>query len=112
MLKSLVGGHDDFVTSVCFSLHDPNVVASASTDKSIIVWDVKRGKPIYVFNDHSDEVHSLSWSPTAEGLLASGSHDHSVMVFDAGLEDGGGELYKKLDGHATEVSEGVSDLFT
>ena len=107
-----MGGHDDFVTSVCFSLHDPNVVASASTDKSIIVWDVKRGKPIYVFNDHSDEVHSLSWSPTAEGLLASGSHDHSVMVFDAGLEDGGGELYKKLDGHATEVSEGVSDLFT
>ena len=59
---------------------------------------------IFICLQHSlDEVHCLAWSPTAEGLLASGGHDHVVNVYDAGLEDGGGELYKRLDGHSSEV---------
>ena len=33
--KKLTGGHTDFVTCVGFSTHDPNVLASCSTDKSV-----------------------------------------------------------------------------
>ena len=51
MIESLVGGHDDFVTAVAFSLHDGNILSSASTDNTVVVWNIKGGQPIYVFPD-------------------------------------------------------------
>jgi WD40 repeat protein len=56
--KKLEGGHTDFVTCVAFSKHDPNVLASGSTDKSVVVWSLKAGQPIYTLGGdyHGDEV--------------------------------------------------------
>ena len=78
MKKTFEGGHSDFVTSVAFSVHDPNSLASSSTDKTVVVWNVKAGKPTYTFTEAADEVHTVAWSPTAEGVLATGSHDKMV----------------------------------
>ncbi|VDO67618.1 unnamed protein product [Heligmosomoides polygyrus] len=37
-------GHDDSVDQVAFHRTNPNLLASASTDKSIIIWDIRQQK--------------------------------------------------------------------
>ena len=44
----------------------------------MVVWDLKGGKVTYKFTEATDEVHTLAWSPAAEGVLASGCHDAVV----------------------------------
>jgi len=102
--KKLEGGHSDFVSCVAFSLHDPKILASSSTDKTVVVWDIATGKVVYKFTEHTDECNSIAWSPTAEGLLATACLDKLVRIYDASTEDGGGELFKTLKGHKSEVN--------
>jgi len=103
--KRLKGGHSDFVTSCAFSFHDSNVLATSSTDKTVVIWNSATGKVIYKFDDFGDEVHTVAWSPTAEMVLATGCFDTQVRIYDASTDDGGGELFKTLIGHKSEVNK-------
>ena len=43
-------------------------------------------------------------SPAAAAAAARASCTHQVRVYDAGTEDGGGELFKELRGHENDVN--------
>jgi len=73
-------GHLDGVITVAFA---PNgeTVASASRDKTSIVWNVstRLGEPL---GGHSGIVTSVAFNP-ANGSLATGSLDRTVILFSA-----------------------------
>ncbi|CAH9077892.1 unnamed protein product [Cuscuta epithymum] len=63
--------------------NNPNqqlMLASASFDSTIKLWDVELGRVIHSLNGHREPVYSVAFSPTGE-YLASGSLDKSLIIW-------------------------------
>ena len=90
-LKKILEGHTDVVTSVAFG-PDPNAVdtrcpedilASASWDKTVILWDLSIGQPKQTFTGHTDIITSVAISPNPMiPVLASSSRDRTIQMWD------------------------------
>src|SRR5688572_6585687 len=69
-------GHQGSVLAIAFS-PDGAVLASASRDKTIKLWDARTGKPVRTLTDHTADVYGVAFSPKGD-LLASGGGDKAV----------------------------------
>jgi WD40 repeat protein len=70
-------GHSRTVNAL--ALVSPTVLASASSDKSIKLWDLRTHTCLATLTGHSDRVFALALvSPT---VLASGSLDKSIKLW-------------------------------
>mmetsp|Transcript_10874 Transcript_10874/g.34604 ORF Transcript_10874/g.34604 Transcript_10874/m.34604 type:complete len:495 (+) Transcript_10874:232-1716(+) len=65
--------------------NQPLVLASASFDATIKLWDVENGSCLYSLTKHTDPVYSVAFSPTGE-YLASGSFDRCLHIWS--VKDG------------------------
>lgn len=73
-------GHTREINSVGFS-RDGVYLVSASSDKSVKLWDVHTGRLIRTFHGHISEVRAAALSPD-NNLIYSTSHDEGVLVWD------------------------------
>lgn len=90
-------GHQALINEVCFS-PDTRLIASASFDKSVKLWDGKTGKYLASLRGHVSAVYQIAWSADSR-LLASGSSDSTLKVWDVKAQ----KLSVDLPGHADEV---------
>jgi WD40 repeat protein len=74
-------GQSGEVTSVAFHPQDPAVVASASADGTVRLWNTRAGLPVLNFRDPSGTVASLAFSPDGR-LLATVGHEKNVKIWD------------------------------
>ncbi|PVV04960.1 hypothetical protein BB560_000524 [Smittium megazygosporum] len=78
--RSLLG-HEQQVYSVEWLPNSQNtILATASFDGSVRVWDTKTGNIIRTLYAHSDPVHSIAFSPDGRYLI-SGSFDKSINLW-------------------------------
>ncbi len=70
--------HSQYVDSVAWSTDGQ--LASGSGDMTVIIWDIKTGRPFQILKGHQYPVTSLAWS--ADKQLASGSLDGTVIIWD------------------------------
>ncbi|KAG7424302.1 Vegetative incompatibility protein HET-E-1 [Fusarium oxysporum f. sp. raphani] len=90
-------GHSGWVDSVVFS-HDSKKVASASSDKTIRIWNAETGECERVLEGHSSYVHSVVFSHDSK-KVASASLDKKVRIWNAET----GECERVLEGHSDSV---------
>ncbi|KAF6299250.1 notchless-like protein 1 [Rhinolophus ferrumequinum] len=90
-------GHQALINQVLFS-PDSRIVASASFDKSIKLWDGRTGKYLASLRGHVAAVYQIAWSADSR-LLVSGSSDSTLKVWDVKAQ----KLATDLPGHADEV---------
>jgi WD40 repeat protein len=74
-------GHSDWVWSVAFS-HDSTRLASASSDRTVKIWDANSGACLQTLEGHSSSVPSVTFSHDST-RLASASSDSTVKIWDA-----------------------------
>ncbi|XP_036623448.1 notchless protein homolog 1 isoform X1 [Trichosurus vulpecula] len=90
-------GHQALINQVLFS-PDARIIASASFDKSIKLWEGKTGKYLASLRGHVAAVYQIAWSADSR-LLVSGSSDSTLKVWDVKTR----KLAVDLPGHADEV---------
>src|SRR5207248_7728382 len=86
-------GHQGSVLAVAFS-PDGTVLASASRDKTIKLWDVRTGRLERTLTEHTADVYDVTFSPKGD-LLASGGKDRTIRLWDART----GTVIRTLTGH-------------
>ena len=91
-------GHSNMVHAVQFS-PDGSKLASASSDKTVVVWDPTTGVKQSTLEGHSDLVNAVQFSPDGS-KLASASYDGTVIMWDPTT----GVKQRTLEGHSGSVN--------
>ncbi|XP_019238437.1 PREDICTED: uncharacterized WD repeat-containing protein C17D11.16-like [Nicotiana attenuata] len=101
-IKYKKDSHSDSVLGLAWNKEYRNMLASASADQSVKVWDVNTRSCTVTMNDHTDKVQAVAWNPFASQILLSGSFDHTVCLKDV--------RYPSHSGYKFPVSADVESL--
>lgn len=77
---------------------DERLIASASSDQTVKIWDRQSGYILYDFLDHNDIVYAVDWTSNGRTLV-SASKDQTIKVFDVQT----GTIRLTLTGHSDQV---------
>lgn len=81
-VQYVLNEHSQDVTEIEFS-PDSSLLASASLDGTVRIWDAFTGKVIHVLSEHNAGVLSVAFSPDGN-TLASGAQDGEVILWNVG----------------------------
>ncbi|XP_019505979.1 PREDICTED: coronin-6 isoform X9 [Hipposideros armiger] len=106
----LVTGHTAPVLDIDWCPHNDNVIASASDDTTVMVWQIPDytpmrniTEPIITLEGHSKRVGILSWHPTARNVLLSAGGDNVIIIWNVGT----GEVLLSLDDMHPDIIHSV-----
>ncbi len=91
-------GHNDAVYSVAFHPLRGHILASASGDRTVKLWDVATGRRLDTFSQPSKEQYSAAFSPDGK-VIAAGGADNRIRVWsvsEQGLEGSNPILYARF----------------
>ena len=84
-LSAMLRGHAQTVMSLSFS-RDGRRLASASSDRSVHVWDIQSGQSIATFVGHGGAVNAVAFSPDGQTVV-SASADETLKFWSVNRRD-------------------------
>lgn len=97
ILRNTIAAHTENIFDVAYNPAG-DLLASASRDKSLRVWNMASGDQVFQSMAHKDWVHSVAFSPDGATLL-SGGGDATIRVWDVA----GWQETKSLPAHEITV---------
>ncbi|MFJ8826064.1 trypsin-like peptidase domain-containing protein [Streptomyces sp. NPDC102467] len=96
-------GHTGWINALCsVPLGDRMLLASASNDHTIRLWDPDTGEALRVLAGHTGPVRTITAvSNNGRTLLASGGSDHTVQIWDPAT----GHHIRTIDAHTASVND-------
>ena len=91
-------GHEGWVLALAWGRQD--LLASASRDQTVAVWNPHNGKALRTLRMHTGVVHAVGWSPDGE-LLASAGADGTVRVYAWDSQPTGSRVIDRGSGTAS-----------
>lgn len=79
--EATLAGHDRKIVDLLFHPAAENVLASASHDQTVRLWDIERAACKITLTDHSDAVLDQSWSYDGS-RIATSCRDKMLRIFD------------------------------
>lgn len=87
----VVGGHKGPVLDIAWCPHNDNVIASASEDCVVKVWQIPDGgltrnvtESVVDLIKHQRRVGLVLWHPSAQNILLSAGSDNNVIIWNVG----------------------------
>jgi histone-binding protein RBBP4 len=113
---NVLKAHDEAANSISFNPFSSYLYATASTDSSVGIWDLRFTKTrLHSLLGHSSSVQSLDWNPFLSNILMSASDDRRVLLWDItrigqeqtpeDIEDGAPEVLFMHGGHKHSVHD-------
>lgn len=96
-------GHGGWITAIATTTENPNIVLSASRDKSVMVWEITRDESNYGFARRALRGHNHFVSDvviSSDGQFAlSGSWDGTLRLWEIAT----GKCTRRFNGHTKDV---------
>jgi len=99
-------GHFGWVTSVQY--WGPNTIISASTDRSLALWDARvRNSPLFTLRHHHAPVSDILVGPRTDPVMVSAASDGSIAAWDFRHLTGMNDMASPSSGSSAAKSEVV-----